>query len=195
MTRILAIDTETTGFPKKYGALMQEGQARVCQIAMLLCDEKGKSLAEFSALLKPEGWKVGEEAGKVHGFTTDQCAACGVSSKAAYLFYRRLAEMADVIIAHNSSFDRKMMDIEAAYHGYQQVERPWKCTMEMTVDVCNIPPTEKMLAAGMNRPKSPKLDEALQKVCGKSLGDTAHDALWDVRACKDIWFGLMKEAA
>lgn len=188
----LFIDTETTSFPKKYGDIKQDGQARVTQIAMLLTDGNGRSMAEYSTLIKPDGWVINEEAAKVTGFSNELCELWGVSCKAAFNFYLRMAGIATKIIAHNIEFDRKMMQIEAAYCEQAFPQNDWFCTMHSTAPLVNIPPTEKMIAAGFNKPKDPKLEESLQFMCGRSLGDTAHDAMYDVKACRDIYFELLK---
>lgn len=182
----LFIDTETTGFPKQCGPLVQDGQARVCQVAMLLTDEAGRSMAEFSSLVKPDGWTVGEEAGKVHGFTNDLCELYGASFPYVIAAFLGLAQKAETIIAHNTGFDRKMMQIECSYKGTDFPATPWHCTMLQTVPICKLP-------GNYGDFKWPRLEEALQIVCGRTLGDTAHDALYDVRACKDIFFKLKEE--
>lgn len=180
----LFIDTETTGFSKN-GALVQDGQARVCQIAMLMTDENGKSLSEISFLIKPDGWKIGEDASRIHGFTNELCDQYGVSGAAAYSLYSRLAGMCSLVVAHNVNFDRKMMEIEAAYNKSAPISNQWLCTMLKTKDICK-------LSGQYNDYKWPKLDESLKHMCGRELGDLAHDALWDVRACKDIFFALIE---
>lgn len=169
----LFIDTETTGFAKN-GELKQEGQARVCQIAMLLTDEKGKSLLEFSALIKPDGWTIGEGAGAIHGFTNELCEMFGLGGPTAAKLFRRMASMSQRIIAHNSDFDRRMMEIECAYHSVPAPDVPWHCTMKTNTHITN--------------GKWPKLEEALRHYCQRDLGEFAHDAMYDVKACRDIFF-------
>ncbi len=188
---LLFLDSETGGFPKN-GFPKQEGQARVCQIAMLLTDAEGASLAEFSCLIKPDGWKIEASAAAVHGFTDEKCEQYGVSAKGAYTFFYQMSKIATKIIAHNSKFDSRMMEIEAAYNDMPQSNKQWFCTMEASAPILNIPSTAKMISAGFNKPKAPKLEEALQFLCGRGLGDTAHDAMYDVKACRDIYFELKK---
>lgn len=191
----LVVDTETTTFPKKYGLLVQEGQARVCQIAMLLTDDDGKSLAEFSCLIKPDGWEINEKAGAVHGFTNELCEQYGITAKSAYMFFLRMAKIADLVIAHNSEFDMKMLQIEAAYCEQEFPETLWYCTMNESSPILNLPPTEKMMACGFTKNKPPNLGEALKFLCDKELGSGAHNAMYDVAACRDIYFAIKTREA
>lgn len=176
-------DTETTGFAKK-GELRQEGQARVCQVALMLTDSNGKPLAQFCSLIKPDGWKIGEGAQKVHGHTDEMCEKFGLNQKAVISVYQRLAAMANVIVAHNAEFDSNMMAIEEAYAETKQasVVRPWFCTMKTNT---HITPGGKW----------PKLEEALKWYCMRSLGDKAHDAMNDLMACRDIFFAMREQKA
>ena len=57
----------------------------------------------------------------------------------------------------------------------------------MTTPICKMPPTPKMLAAGFDKFKMPKLIEAHQHLFGEGF-DKAHDAMADVMACKRIYF-------
>lgn len=170
-------DWETTGF-KKSGPLVQDGQARGCQVAYLFTDENGNSLAEFAALIEPKGWTVGEGAQAVHGFTTEFCELYGVNIKAALGTYLSLAKRAKLVIAHNAEFDCNITEIECAYAGVHPPATPRYCTMLNAATPCGLPGN-----------KWPKLEEALQILCGKTI-DKAHDALYDVRACRDIFFEL-----
>lgn len=187
----LFIDTETTGFPKK-GSLIAQGQARVCQLAMLLTDNQGKSLMEFSSLICPDNWSISEGAAKVHGFTDDLCAEFGLDFRAAFSMYGKFAGLASMIVAHNSDFDKGMMDIEQEYYFEKlslypeakedhRIKTPWHCTMK----------TNTHITGG----KWPKLEETLRHYCNRSLGDSAHDAMYDVKACKDIFFAVRKRNA
>ena len=70
-----------------------------------------------------------------------------------------------------------MMEIELAYSGDDSPElNTWHCTMK---DISR-----------REGSKWPKLEEALQRYCGRSMGNKAHDAMEDTRACRDIFFAL-----
>lgn len=192
----LGIDTETTGFKRK-GELIQENQARVCQIAMVLADHTGKPLTKFSSLIKPDGWIIGEGAKKVHGISDEMCERTGISMKSVFALYVRLTSMSDIIVAHNADFDRGMMKVEEAYYNapfpvpgdettmcqppITEVVKDWYCTMK----------TNTHITSG----KWPKLEEALQHYCGRSVGENAHDALVDTEACLDVFFAMRKKVA
>jgi len=184
------IDTETTDLPKKSGDLVQDGQARVCQLAVLLTDDVGNALSEMCFLIKPHGWTIADGAAKIHGITNEKAEKYGIGAVTAFKLFADRAKHADMIVAHNIGFDKMLMEIEAAYLGEKMPELPWHCTMEQTRDICAIPPTNNMVAAGRTEFKSPKLEEAYLTVCRKSLGKNAHDAMFDVKACRDIFFAL-----
>lgn len=181
----LFCDTETTGFAKT-GGLIQDGQARVCQIGLLLTDSNGKSLAEFCSLIKPDGWKVHEGAQKVHGFSTEYCERYGLGFKSVFSLYSRFAKMATTHVAHNSEFDKKMMEIEEAYYmtanagvqPLQQIRTPWFCTMK----------TNTHITGG----KWPKLSEAVKHYLGRET-TKAHDAMGDVKDCRDVFFAMRQK--
>lgn len=185
MKNYLFIDTETTGF-KKAGPKIQEGQGRVCQVAMILANEERRILSEFSTLIKPDGWSIQDGANKIHGISDEDCEQFGLSQQSVVRYYAHAVGLADVIVAHNEEFDRAMMEIELAYYndndGCGEVAvnyEPWFCTMKRNTHI--------------NRTgRWPKLDATLQHYCNKSLGDTAHDAMADTRACVDIFFEMKK---
>lgn len=177
----LFIDYETTGF-KKSGAPKQDGQSRACQVGMILTDATGKIINSFSQLMKPEGWKVSQFNIDMCGITQEDCENYGVSAKAVFTLFYRYASMATIIVAHNADFDKDFAKIEAAYAEMEMPSTPWYCTMKENIHI----------SGG----KWPKLNEALQHYCGRQLGNVAHNAMYDVEACKDIFFAARaKEAA
>lgn len=171
----LFVDTETTGFFKK-GACIQDGQARVCQLAFIYTDEDGKTLAEFSAMIQPDGWTIKEDAQKIHGKTDELCKAHGLPISLVMQVFKIFEANANLVVAHNEELDRTMLTIEEAYLKGAELEHevtPWHCTMK-----------ENMHHFG----KWPKLAQALEFFTGRILGADAHDAMHDVRACRDIFF-------
>ena len=171
----LAIDWETTGF-KKGGALRQEGQARGCQIGMILCDATGKIINSFSQLVKPDGWTVSQFNIDSCGITQEMCEKYGMLAREVFEMFVRYAKMSTVIVAHNSDFDKDFCEIEAAYADMPMPTTPWFCTMKPNTHI----------AGG----RWPKLNATLKHFCDRELGNVAHNAMYDVEACKDIFFAM-----
>jgi len=181
MKTYLFIDTETTGF-KKSGNLIQEGQGRVCQLALILAKQNGQVLFEFSTLIKPNNWNLNGKTENYFGLPYADCEEYGMTQSRVMSMYFQIAYGVDSIVAHNSKFDKGMMDVEGAYFEGDEtsykaltMDKKWHCTMLENTHIS---------ANG----KWPKLDATLQHFCNRSLGDEAHEAMADTRACKDIFF-------
>jgi DNA polymerase-3 subunit epsilon len=185
-------DTETTGFPSNSKKARDPGQARICQSAFILCDEKGRTLAETRLLIRPDNWAIQQGAFKAHGLTDELCARFGVGSWQAFQIFAELAECATVFVTHNNDFDYRMLEIEAEAH---EAKMP---TFEERVCTMKGGTAEIVGIAKGNGYKWPSLDEALRHFCGRGVGADAHDAMVDCRAAKDIffaWRGLGKKPA
>lgn len=183
MKTYLIFDTETTGFPSNTAA-RDPKQARVCQLAMLLCREDGTHLAEMSFYIKPDGWKITEGAREVHGITDEICEKHGIDSKIAFQLFDRFVNCAHGVVAHNLDFDTKMMKIECEAHNFMMpyFNEPF-CTLKATTNICKLP-------GKYGKYKWPKLSEALKIICGRDIGNDAHDAMVDTKACRDVFFKL-----
>ncbi len=66
--------------------------------------------------------------------------------------------------------------------------------MEKTRDICCLPPTDRMIAAGRLEHKAPRLAEAYEHLFDAAMPGQAHYALSDVRACAAIWLELQERA-
>lgn len=188
----LIVDTETSGLPKS-GHAIQPGQARICQIAMMLVTDTGKNVAQFSTMIRPDGWVINPEASKIHGLTTEDCARHGVPMSMALYFFDAWANQAQQVVAHNIDFDWRLMWIEHMYAAQRFTDKRWFCTMENTRDIVKCPPTEAMLRAGRTGFKSPNLGESFRHFYNKELDKSKqHDALYDVRACLSVYQALKR---
>lgn len=181
----LFLDTETTGFPNPKLSARDRAQGRACQVAFILCDENGRNLSEFTSLIAPDNWTISEGARNVHGLDDALCAQYGVKSRMAFQVFQRLAKMAKHVVAHNLDFDWKVLTMEAAAHDLEMpVFEGKRCTMKTSTELCKLPQKNRSTY------KWPKLEEALPILCGRELGDGAHDAMVDTRGCRDLFFEL-----
>jgi DNA polymerase-3 subunit epsilon len=192
---LLYLDTETSGLPDFNKRARDPAQPHIVQMAAILTDDLGGALEEHNVIIKPDGWTIPKEASDVHGIT-DETAAIGIPEKLAAEILLAMIRKSQLLIGHNIQFDKFIARI--AMRRFELItdadDAAWKsmptfCTMKSMTPICKIPPTAKMVATGRTFFKSPKLQEAYQTAFGKPF-EKAHDALADLRACKDIYFWL-----
>lgn len=187
---ILFWDTETTGFlddrlPADHGA-----QPYIVQLAAQLCEDDGRAIAGFSLIVDP-GVAIPEKAAAVHGITTERAVQFGCSVDFALSAFTHLYQRADLLCAHNAKFDKGVTEVAIARHYGRMLpmRKPIFCTMEAATPIINLPPTERMLAAGFNKPKPPKLEECIRHFFNEEMVG-AHDALVDLHACRRVYLHL-----
>jgi DNA polymerase III subunit epsilon len=183
----LFFDTETTGIPKNYKAPASDSRnwPRLVQIAWLLVDKEGNEQKSVEHIIKPEGFTIPADAARVHGITNEVAAQKGVALKPVLEQIIADFAQAKTILAHNMSFDEKILGAEFLRMGFSnEVEsKTRKCTMLASVDHCAIP--------GQYGNKWPKLQELHKKLFQQEFSG-AHSALADVRACAKCYFELRR---
>jgi DNA polymerase-3 subunit epsilon len=187
---ILFFDTETTGFFREHEPVDDPMQPHIVQLAAQLCAENGDIIASFNTIVDP-GVEIPKQASDVHKITNERAAQYGVTPSAAVMWFQHLYKRAELIVAHNIKFDRGVMEA-AIFRHYTKVHpftKPLFCTMETASPIINLPPTERMLASGFNKPKPPKLEECVKPFFNEDLSG-AHDAMIDVDACRRVYFHL-----
>lgn len=199
---LLFFDTETTGLPPRGAPIDHPGQPHLVQFAAILVDDAGAERACASMVIRPDGWSIPAEVAAIHGISDDVAGVCGLPLSAAVGMFHRMVQAARIVVAHNLDFDLAIMG--AAHHrhvgggdaGFLVVlgERERCCTMRLATPVLNLPPTPRMVAAGMDKPKPPKLAECVKHFFGEDLAG-AHDALVDVRACRRVYEALRAHEA
>jgi len=192
---ILFYDTETTGLPDWRQPSDSATQPHIVQLAILTCDEAGGELDSHNLIVRPDGWTIPEEVTAIHGISQDRAMAVGIPEAEAVEMWLWARARAALCVAHNESFDARIMRIAMLRAGVERafIERIENCSVFCTctaaTPIVNLPPSEKMAAKGMMRPKPPKLTEAIQHFFGEELPG-AHDAMVDVRACARIFFHM-----
>jgi DNA polymerase III subunit epsilon len=200
--KALFYDTETTGLPNWSAPSEDPSQPRITQLcAELVDDDTGEVYAVLNTLIQPDGWTIPADLEALTGITTDKARAVGAPMAAVLPMFVHLWQRCDVRIAHNESFDMRMVRIELMRHplyrepidGLPMADH-WKagkalCTQVKSTPILKLPPTPKMIATGRNHHKSANLGEAYRHFTGKEL-EGAHNAAVDVAACKAVYFAL-----
>jgi DNA polymerase III subunit epsilon len=195
MNPAIFYDTETSGLPLFSEPSEDPRQPHIVQLAaQLVCLDTRAVLDQMNVIVKPDGWTIPKEVSDIHGITTERALAEGVSEALVLEQFMAMWQQR-MRIAHNESFDARIIRIAQSRFGYDETQLAlWKggkalCTQRMATPIMKTPPTPKMRAAGFFKFKSANLQEAHQFFCGSKFDD-AHSAMADVKACMAVYFGI-----
>ena len=197
----LFIDTETSGLPDFRAPPDAPHQPHIVSLAAWLGepDDTSDSLSHVASLncvIRPDGWHIEPAAQAVHKITEEYAHSFGepledVLSRLTSLVTDAFEASSDsLLIAHNLSFDHRMLLRDYAYCGRDPVVlntlRPF-CTMKALTPRMRLPPSSPRAPRGSF--KWPKLDEAYQYLFTRPVPgrEDRHDAMADVLGCKDVW--------
>lgn len=172
----LVVDTETTGFPRKQGELVN--QPYMIQLAWA-CIRKGVCVSLDSRLVKlPQFLRVPKNIEELTGITTEHLQEHGFARTSVMAQFHTELLQFPTVVAHNWGFDKQILQVELAR---QQWDPKYLETKET---VCTmLEATEFVKAKKANGAlKWPTLSETYKHFTGKPL-DGAHNALVDVQAC------------
>lgn len=197
---VVFYDTETTGIPEYKLPSDSPNQPHIVQLAAALVDlNEKKIISSMDVIIKPDGWDIPDAVAEIHGITTAIAIERGVDAELAIKMFHALAtdENGNVrmMIAHNESFDARIVRIGMKRTGFDDEtleaykNREKFCTMQSTKKIVNAAPTEKMIRAGFNTAKNPRLEESYKYFTGKDITN-AHNAMVDVKACMTVYFAL-----
>jgi DNA polymerase-3 subunit epsilon len=186
--KALIFDTETTGMVKWRLPPEHETQPDLIQLGMLLVDTTDwKPRARHSMLVRlPEGATIEAGAREAHGISEQDCERYGVPAMVACSLFNQLCLQADVIVAHNMSFDQSIMLTALHRLGGKPNRMEGTrliCTKEESTDVLKLP-------GKFDSYKWPTLGEAYAHFANEEI-EGAHDALVDTEACLVIFRGLV----
>lgn len=125
-------DTETTGLVQNR-TIPLEKQPEVIEFYACAADLiSGKIKDEVNLLIRPAKMPIPPEITKITGITTEMLMEQSPFATHADLIFSVL-ETAPYVIAHNASFDRDMIEIEAARLGRTIAWPRVVCTVEQTI--------------------------------------------------------------
>jgi DNA polymerase III subunit epsilon len=183
----LFFDTETTGLPKSWKAPVTDTNnwPRLVQLAWLQYDSGGVFLSEGDCLIKPDGFRIPPDATRIHGIAHERAQEQGESLPAVLERFAALLAGASVLVAHNISFDEKIMGAEFIRNRMPNhlSGKAKICTMESTTAFCAIP--------GQYGFKWPKLSELHYKLFKTNVVE-AHNAAVDIQATAKCFWELRK---
>lgn len=136
----LFFDTETTGLPINWKAPVSDlnNWPRLVQLAFLFYDKNGNKITSGDFIVKPEGFTIPTDASRIHGISTERAIREGESLKTVLQKFQTLINQAEVLVAHNMSFDEKIVGAEFLRIGmHNSITAKNKiCTMQSTTNFC-----------------------------------------------------------
>lgn len=179
----LFFDTETTGLPKSWKAPVTDlnNWPRLVQLAYLFYDESGKKITGGDVIIKPNGFTIPLESSKIHGITTERAEREGKPILEVLHDFQSLISEANYLVAHNMSFDEKIVGAEFLRNGMSDTVAAKNriCTMLSTTNFCQL--------VGPYGYKWPKLQE-LHYTLFREGFEEAHNAAVDIEiTAKCFW--------
>lgn len=174
------IDTETTGLFDYHKRAHEEGQPRLCSIAMMTVSEQGEPMPlRLHCKVRPDGWSDGDRERlkaieHIHGLTHEQLVAEGLPLRTVLERYLGITGPCRGIAAYGVEFDTKVMRGELRRAGYDD---GYGGKLVFCIN---------RAAHKLTKGKTPNLTEAYKALCGQTLGD-AHDVLADLLATAEIF--------
>ena len=181
--KYLFFDVETTGLWRRDLEATDKNQPRIVQIAAQLTDEKEKVHGQLACIVQPDGWKIPKEASDIHKITEEIALQHGLPLINVLSMFNSMAAQADVLVAHNTSFDLQMVLREFNHIGKNfSAPKTQHCTMMTAKDILK-------LESDFDDYKFPKLEETYKHFLGGGYMNW-HDALTDIIVCRIIYFHM-----
>jgi len=182
--KLLPFDTETTGIPIWSTPSGNENQPHMVQLASMLVDAETKEIVEsMDVIIRPEGWIIPEDTIKVHGITNEIAHEVGIPEKEALEMFLDMWEKSSLRIAHNTTFDNRIIRIALKRYLPDLIpDDVWKCKGSYYCTLINF---RKWIGGKSGH----TLGEAYKHFTGVEL-EGAHDAMVDVKACMEVYWGL-----
>jgi DNA polymerase III epsilon subunit-like protein len=184
----LFFDTETTGLPRNWKAPVNDlsNWPRLVQLAYLLYDNSGNLISGSDHIIKPEDFKIPVSASSIHGITHEKACVEGKPLAAVMNEFLRLLDKAEILVAHNMSFDENILGAEFLRLNMPNVI-PGKnriCTMLKSTHFCKL--------NGPYGYKWPKLSELHYTLFNSAFAE-AHNASVDIKATAKCFWELRKK--
>jgi len=198
--RVLVFDTETTGLPKSkiMNPDMLNLWPHIVQFSYVIYDTILNDIVESKDTIVKlkDGIIIPEDSIKIHGVTNESSQKNGTNIEFILNeFFYHLRDV-DLLVGHNISFDINMIKVELLrfiyepkYNISENEAKAYKynlhfltnyknicCTLQESVDLCNIKATDK---SGKEYIKFPKLLELHQKLF-ESTPNNLHNSFNDI---------------
>lgn len=192
--KYLVFDTETTGLPRERWGKIDDSSnwPHVVQLAWILYDNETNRLFKSNDIIKLDDSTVLSQSSiNIHGITRERCDREGIPIKTAILKFQKALKDANIVIAHNLDFDKRLLMAECSRNKMRHEfynTKTYYCTMKNSVNLCKIEGVNKK--TGKIYFKYPKLSVLHEKLFG-TIPQGTHDALVDNLICFRCYYKMM----
>jgi DNA polymerase III epsilon subunit-like protein len=187
--KIFVFDTETTGLPTERNAqaIATKKWPYIVQLSYILYDTDEHVVVDYSdnIIKLPENVKITPGSQNIHNISGEMSQTKGVEINPLLIEFNKTILLADVIIAHNISFDKNMIMVECYRNDITQnfignkIKGKQFCTMKNSINICKIVKHNKY---GNQYYKYPKLLE-LYQILFDETPKGLHNSMVDILAC------------
>lgn len=202
--KILVFDTETTGLPEKDASIYDfDKWPNIIQISAILYDISNNTTTIQNNYIKiNNSINIPKESFDKHKLTHDFLNENGINIIPALKDFNNLLYQSDIIIAHNISFDKRMIFVECfrnkipqyftKFNGNNRIRKPEYCTMKQTTNICKLTGISKR--TGKIFRKTPSLLELYKYLFpDEKLPENLHNSLVDILITIRCYMKLEKE--
>lgn len=184
MARVLIVDTETTGLPRR-DRTGRVSWPRLVEVGWVLLDEVGAVIGEESHLVIPDGFAIPRDASEVHGITEALARHEGEPLPDVLDALEYSLAGVGLVVAHNIGFDIGVLraEYDLLERGDRLFAHPTFCTMKSGARVVGLP--------GPHGFRWPTLIELHDCLLGESYPGR-HRALEDAKACARCYLAMRK---
>lgn len=199
---ILVFDTETTGLLPKGKSLKNDVLhlfPHIVQFSYIIYEIKSNQIIKMRDFIikLPSEVTISTESIKIHGITNEISQREGVNIENVIDEFIEDFTKVNMIVAHNISFDlmvlradiMRMMGTSDIYTEFEKslnVSKKLYCTMQESIDVCNIKAYYK---DGREYVKFPKLSELHEKLF-QTIPQNLHNSMNDVIVCLRCFYKM-----
>jgi len=188
--KIIVFDTETTGLPEKNVSIYDHNKwPYIIQLSYIFYDISNNiSIIKDDYINIRDNVEISESSYEKHGITRELLNNKGVNIRTAIHDFNRFLNIADIVVGHNISFDKRMIFVECIrnridqkftrYEDNNKISKQEYCTMKNSISLCNLYFQTKN---GKLLRKNPTLSELYKTLFPEEiLPDNLHNSIIDV---------------
>ncbi len=192
--KFLTFDTETTGLPRDRRGRIDDSSnwPYIVQLSWILYDNETNRLLKSNDIIGiDDSVEISKESIAVHGITRKRCRDEGIPIRRAIIKFQKAMADANVVIAHNLEFDKKLMMAECARNKLRHEfynSKGYYCTMKNSINLCKIEATNA--TTGEKYFRYPRLSY-LHEFLFQTIPAGTHDALVDILICFRCYYKIV----